>query len=87
MMIEGFSALLLSQTNNYWTLILGGAAMNVSSALYHISGLSQISEFSEPMIRQIARGNVSDTVARLCDKPLVMVKASGRLRSWIKRWV
>ena len=41
----------------------------------------------EPMIRQIARGNVSDTVARLCDKPLVMVKASGRLRSWIKRWV
>ena len=41
----------------------------------------------EPLIRQITRSSVPETVARLCGKPLVMVKASGRLRSWVKRWV
>ncbi len=41
----------------------------------------------EPLMYQIVRGSIPDTLARLCKKPLVMVKASTGLRSWIKRWV
>jgi len=41
----------------------------------------------EPLINQITRGSIPETVARTCEKPLVMVKASGGVRSWIKRWV
>jgi len=43
MMIEGLSALLVSQTTNFWTLVLGVSVMRASSPIYHISGLSQIS--------------------------------------------
>ena len=42
MLIEGSSALLLSQTNNFWILVLGASVMRISSPLYHIAGLSQI---------------------------------------------
>jgi FSR family fosmidomycin resistance protein-like MFS transporter len=44
MMIQGLSALFLSQANTFWMIILGTAIMRVSSPLYHISGLSQISK-------------------------------------------
>jgi len=44
MMIEGASALFLSQTGSFWTLALGAAVMRVASPIYHISGLSQISK-------------------------------------------
>lgn len=44
MMIEGASALFLSQTRSFWTLVLGVAVMRTSSPIYHISGLSQISK-------------------------------------------
>jgi APA family basic amino acid/polyamine antiporter len=40
----------------------------------------------EPLIRQITRESVSDAVARECRKPMIIVKASGRIISWIKRW-
>jgi predicted MFS family arabinose efflux permease len=43
MMIEGGSALLISQMHQYWTLVLGVALMSIASPVYHISGLSQIS--------------------------------------------
>lgn len=43
MAIEGTSALLLSQTNSFWMLVFGASMMKLSSPLYHISGLSQIS--------------------------------------------
>lgn len=43
MAIEGASALLLSQTNSFWMLVFGASMMKLSSPLYHISGLSQIS--------------------------------------------
>jgi len=43
MAIEGASALLLSQTNSFWMLVFGVSMMKLSSPLYHISGLSQIS--------------------------------------------
>jgi nucleotide-binding universal stress UspA family protein len=40
----------------------------------------------ESMIYQISHQTVPERVARECDKPLVVVKASGGIRSWIKRW-
>ncbi len=43
MVIEGLSALVVSQTNSFWMLVLGVSVMRVSSPIYHISGLSQIS--------------------------------------------
>jgi len=47
MLLEGFSALLVSQTSNFWALVLGVSVMRVSSHIYHISGLSQISGIVE----------------------------------------
>jgi len=38
-------------------------------------------------LAQIATDSVPETVAHRCPTPLVMVKASGRIQSWIKRWV
>lgn len=64
MLIEGFSALLISQTNNFWTLVLGVSLLKISSPIYHISGLSQMSRYVkiERMGRSIgfhnALGNV-----------------------------
>lgn len=43
MVVEGLSALAISQTNNFWLLVLGVSAMRISSAIYHISGLTLIS--------------------------------------------
>jgi nucleotide-binding universal stress UspA family protein len=40
----------------------------------------------DPLIYQIVRESIPDIVARKCDKPLIMVKASGGIRSWLKRW-
>ena len=45
MLIEGFSALLISQTRDFWMLIFGVSLMKMASPVYHISGLSQISRF------------------------------------------
>jgi len=41
----------------------------------------------DPFIRQITRDSISHAVARKCKKPLIIVKASGGIRSWIKRWL
>jgi amino acid transporter/nucleotide-binding universal stress UspA family protein len=41
----------------------------------------------QPLLRQIARTPLPETVARRCRTPLVMVKASGGLRSWFRRWL
>lgn len=48
MLIEALSALLISQTNNFWMLVLGVSLMKIASPIYHISGLSQISRFAKP---------------------------------------
>ncbi|MGA1790266.1 MAG: amino acid permease [bacterium] len=40
----------------------------------------------DPLIYQVVRESIPDIVARRCHKPLIMVKASGGIRSWIKRW-
>ncbi|MBN1426443.1 amino acid permease, partial [Candidatus Fermentibacteria bacterium] len=41
----------------------------------------------EPLLRLVTRRSLPDKVARLCDRPLIIVKASGGLRAWIHRWV
>jgi nucleotide-binding universal stress UspA family protein len=40
----------------------------------------------DPLIYQFVRESIPDIAARKCNKPLIMVKASGGIRSWIKRW-
>jgi APA family basic amino acid/polyamine antiporter len=41
----------------------------------------------QPVWRQVASQSVPETVAQMCAKPVVMVKAAGGITSWIKRWV
>ena len=41
----------------------------------------------EPLLRRVTRASLPGLIAQRCDKPLVMVKASGGIRSWIKRWI
>ncbi len=41
----------------------------------------------QPLLSQFAYDPVPERIARLCDKPLVMVKAAGRLRGWVRRWL
>jgi APA family basic amino acid/polyamine antiporter len=41
----------------------------------------------EPVLRRVGRDSVPEAVARVCTKPLVMVKASGGIRTWLKRWI
>jgi len=48
MVFEGFSGLLISQANNFWILVFELCILKISSPLYHISGLSQISRFARP---------------------------------------
>jgi len=44
MIIMGISAIVLSQTGGFWMLVLAASAMRLSSPIYHIVGLSQISK-------------------------------------------
>ncbi|HUW47931.1 MAG TPA: MFS transporter [Patescibacteria group bacterium] len=48
MIIEGASALIISQTNSFWILVLGATFMRIASPIYHITGLSQISRVAKP---------------------------------------
>jgi FSR family fosmidomycin resistance protein-like MFS transporter len=59
MLVEGFSTFLISQTNSFWTLVLGVSLLKISSPLYHIAGLSQISRLarSEQISRAIGFHN------------------------------
>ena len=41
----------------------------------------------EPLIKQVTRDSIPEIIAQQCPKPLIMVKASGGIRSWIKRWL
>lgn len=41
----------------------------------------------DPLIYQITRDSVSHAIAQKCRKPMVIVKASGGIRSWIRRWL
>ncbi|MBN1898434.1 MAG: amino acid permease [Spirochaetes bacterium] len=41
----------------------------------------------QPLLFQFMRHSIPETVAQKCQKPVVMAKASGGIRSWIKRWI
>ena len=41
----------------------------------------------KPILRQVGRNLVPETIAQRCCKPLVMVRAAGGLRSWVRRWI
>lgn len=43
MMIEGVSALFISQTSNFWLLTLAVSVLRISSPVFHVSGLSHLS--------------------------------------------
>jgi len=47
MVVEGLSAIFVSQTNNFWALVLGVSVMRISSPIYHISGMSRLSSFAK----------------------------------------
>ena len=48
MVIEGVSALIISQTNSFWALVVGATFMRIASPIYHITGLSQLSKLAKP---------------------------------------
>jgi MFS family permease len=48
MLVEGLSGFLVSQTTSFWTLVLGVSLLKISSPLYHIAGLSQVSKLAKP---------------------------------------
>jgi MFS family permease len=48
MVVEGISGLLISQASNFGILVVELSLLKISSPLYHISGLSQISRFTKP---------------------------------------
>jgi nucleotide-binding universal stress UspA family protein len=53
----------------------------------HTYDLIVLGTTREPLLRRVTRETIPEVIARRCDIPLVMVKASGGLRSWIKRWL
>jgi MFS family permease len=53
MLIEGVSTFFISQTSNFWMLVLGVSLLKIASPIYHISGLSQLSRLAKP--EQISR--------------------------------
>jgi len=48
MLVEGLSTFLVSQTSSFWMLIVGVSLLKISSPIYHISGLSQLSRLAKP---------------------------------------
>jgi MFS family permease len=44
MLIEGLACFLVSQTYNFWMLVLGASLIRISSPIYHVTGLSAISK-------------------------------------------
>jgi APA family basic amino acid/polyamine antiporter len=41
----------------------------------------------DSLIRQFTKETVCHAVAKMCLKPMIIVKASGGIRSWIRRWL
>jgi predicted MFS family arabinose efflux permease len=64
MVIEGASALIISQTNSFWALVVGATFMRIASPIYHITGLSQLSRLAKPerMSRSVGFHNALGSV-------------------------
>jgi len=84
MLIEGVSALIVSQTNTFWALVLGVSLMRISSPLYHICGLSQVSRLakSEQMGRSIGFHNALGSLG----SAIGVISLAVFLSSWGWRW-
>ncbi len=41
----------------------------------------------QPLISQFVKISLPEVIAQKCNKPVVMVKASGGIRLWVKRWI
>ncbi len=41
----------------------------------------------DPLIRNVTRDTLCHSVAQKCSKPMIIVKASGGISSWIRRWL
>ena len=41
----------------------------------------------DPLIAQVTRDSISHAVAQKCQQPLIMVKASSRIKSWLRRLI
>ena len=71
MLVEGVAAFLASQASSFGFLVVAVSLLRVSSPIYHVSGLSQISKISKPehMSRSIgfhnALGNVGSAAGVL----------------------
>ncbi len=84
LLIEGIAAVIVSQTNDFWTLVIGVSFMRLSSPIYHIPGLSQISKLAKPehMNRSIglhnAMGNLGQAIG------VISLTAFLTTRGW--RW-
>ncbi|MFC1693607.1 universal stress protein, partial [Candidatus Latescibacterota bacterium] len=65
-------------------------AQNIVNAILEESekyDLVVIGSTQEPLLYQVTRDYIPNAVARRCLKPMIIVKASGGFRSWIKRWL
>lgn len=41
----------------------------------------------QPLISQFLKISLPEVIAQKCNKPVAIVKASGGIRSWVKRWI
>jgi len=41
----------------------------------------------QPLFYTVTHASIPNTVARACQKPLILVKSAARVESWIKRWI
>ncbi len=84
LLIEGIAAVIVSLTNDFWTLVIGVSFMRLSSPIYHIPGLSQVSRLAKPehMNRSIglhnAMGNLGQAIG------VISLTAFLTTRGW--RW-
>ncbi len=65
-------------------------ARNVEQAILDESAdydLVVLGSTRKPILRQIAHNTIPEAVAGRCEKPLVMVRSAGGIRSWIRRWI
>ena len=41
----------------------------------------------DPLIRNVTKDTLCHSVAQKCSKPMIIVKTSGGISSWIRRWL
>ena len=65
-------------------------ASNIGDAILNESekhDLVILGSTRDPILKQVTRESVSHSVAKNCQKPMIIVKASGGIKSWMRRWL